>query len=739
MGFDLLFLTQANAAFKKAFRIKLSTRQLIDEVPTIDQLATHIDGRLRRLPRPAPPRLPKQVLLSSIDRRPSRHPGKDGCRAERGASGHQVRRGPRERAHAHSGTPHRRAHRRNRAPHAEGQGLDAGLARDWPIRAPCGLPLAGRRWSTRSSRTAAKGSRIWDIDGNEYIDLRQRLRRRLLRPLARRSSSRPSRRSSTGHRDRPADPLAGEVAELICELTGQERAAFCNTGSEAVHGRHPHGAHRHRPRQDRDVRRRTTTASSTRCSSRGTDGELRSVPIAPGIPPSTVAEHPRARLRHTRVARRHPRSTPTRSPPCWWSRCRAATPTCSPREFVQRAARASPRSSASPLHLRRDGHRLPRPTRAARRRYFGVRADLATYGKVVGGGLPIGVVAGKARYMDALDGGIWQYGDDSAPEADMTWFAGTFVRHPLALAAAQGGARAPEGGGPGAAGEPQPRKPPGSPKTSTHSSPVSAPLRVERFASVLRPHPSRRGWETPALLFYHLRNRGDHNLRGEAYLLLHRPHRRGFRPVATLQRRRRRAHRAGLFPGTPPTAPASSPRANGPAGDLASAQFSDDASCSYNLCSTIELKGPLDPAVMQAAIADLAARHEALRSVPDANGETQTIRARIDVPRPHPRTSRPSTPRGATAPAWLALRAEVTTPFDLVERPARPRASPRPRTRPPQAPAHGPPRHRSTAILCGVLVRELGKLYAARRDGTAPDLEPAQQLSDSSASSTSLK
>ena len=29
--------------------------------------------------------------------------------------------------------------------------------------------------------------------------------------------------------------------------------------------------------------------------------------------------------------------------------------------------------------------------------WFGVRADLATYGKIVGGGLPIGVVAGAAR------------------------------------------------------------------------------------------------------------------------------------------------------------------------------------------------------------------------------------------------------------------------------------------------------------------------------------------------------
>ena len=67
---------------------------------------------------------------------------------------------------------------------------------------------------------------------------------------------------------------------------------------------------------------------------------------------------------------------------------------------------------------------------------FGVKADIATYGKVLGGGLPIGIIAGEARFLDALDGGMWRFGDQSAPEVGVTFFAGTFVRHPLALAAA---------------------------------------------------------------------------------------------------------------------------------------------------------------------------------------------------------------------------------------------------------------------------------------------------------------
>ena len=65
--------------------------------------------------------------------------------------------------------------------------------------------------------------------------------------------------------------------------------------------------------------------------------------------------------------------------------------------------------------------------------------------------MPFGVVAGRQRFMDAFDGGDWQFGDDSAPEAGRTFFAGTFVRHPLALAAAKASLTHLKDGRPGAA------------------------------------------------------------------------------------------------------------------------------------------------------------------------------------------------------------------------------------------------------------------------------------------------
>ena len=66
---------------------------------------------------------------------------------------------------------------------------------------------------------------------------------------------------------------------------------------------------------------------------------------------------------------------------------------------------------------------------------FGIDADIATYGKVIGGGMPIGAVAGSARFLDGIDGGIWRYGDNSYPGAARTYFGGTFCQHPITMAA----------------------------------------------------------------------------------------------------------------------------------------------------------------------------------------------------------------------------------------------------------------------------------------------------------------
>ena len=58
--------------------------------------------------------------------------------------------------------------------------------------------------------------------------------------------------------------------------------------------------------------------------------------------------------------------------------------------------------------------------------YFGVKADMVTYGKTLGGGLPVGVVCGRADLMK-------RYREDRP--ADICFARGTFNAHPYVMAA----------------------------------------------------------------------------------------------------------------------------------------------------------------------------------------------------------------------------------------------------------------------------------------------------------------
>jgi glutamate-1-semialdehyde 2,1-aminomutase len=58
--------------------------------------------------------------------------------------------------------------------------------------------------------------------------------------------------------------------------------------------------------------------------------------------------------------------------------------------------------------------------------YFGVRADMVTYGKTLGGGLPVGVVCGKSAWMK-------RFREDRP--ADICFARGTFNAHPYVMGA----------------------------------------------------------------------------------------------------------------------------------------------------------------------------------------------------------------------------------------------------------------------------------------------------------------
>ena len=60
--------------------------------------------------------------------------------------------------------------------------------------------------------------------------------------------------------------------------------------------------------------------------------------------------------------------------------------------------------------------------------YFGVRADMVTYGKTLGGGLPVGVVCGRSDLMKRYR---------AERPADICFARGTFNAHPYVMGAMQ--------------------------------------------------------------------------------------------------------------------------------------------------------------------------------------------------------------------------------------------------------------------------------------------------------------
>ena len=279
------------------------------------------------------------------------------------------------------------------------------------------------------------GSKMWDVDGNEYLDISMGFGVHLfghspdfvdaaLRDQIDRKSVQLG----------PQVYLAGKVARLFSELTGQERVNFCNSGTEAVMAA---------MRVARTVTRRSKIAIfggayhgwSDLTSAKVAPGKetLRSVPIGPGISAKSVEDvvvldwdSPSAIAYLQEHV--HELAAVMVEP------VQSRRPDIQPRAFLQQLRELTTKGGAALIFDEMiTGFRIHTGGAQA---WFGVQADIATYGKVIGGGLPIGAVAGKAEYLDAFDGGSWNYGDDSYPQAVKTLFAGAFFKHPLTMAAA---------------------------------------------------------------------------------------------------------------------------------------------------------------------------------------------------------------------------------------------------------------------------------------------------------------
>ncbi len=80
----------------------------------------------------------------------------------------------------------------------------------------------------------SKGSKLHDADGNTFVDLVNGYGQTAFGHAPDFVTAAVTEQMAKGFAIGPQTPLAADVAEMFCAMTGNERATFCNTGSEAV-------------------------------------------------------------------------------------------------------------------------------------------------------------------------------------------------------------------------------------------------------------------------------------------------------------------------------------------------------------------------------------------------------------------------------------------------------------------------------------------------------------------------
>ena len=589
-------------------------------------------------------------------------------------------------------------------------------------RVPAGFRMQWKEMIYTLVGARSEGSRLWDVDGNEYVDYTMGFGVHLFGHspefVVRAIEEQMRRGSHIG----PQSERAGEVAELIARFTGMERVTFCNTGSEAVTTA---------MRIARTVTGRSKIVMFAGSYHGGFDSTLavaggggQPVPVAPGIPPGLVGdlvileygdpaalEEIRARAGELAAVLVEP--------------IQSRRPDYQPHEFVAELRRITEEAGVALIFDEViTGFRLhPGGAQAM----YGVRADLATYGKVLGGGLPIGLVAGSARWMDAIDGGVWRFGDASHPHAKQTFFAGTFSKHPLAMAAALAVLRHLEQEGPALQEGLNRRAEALVGRLNALFAEMRAPLTVVGCGSMFR-FGYGTGSRYAELFFYHLLENGIYVWEGRGcFLSTAHTDEDNDRFVAAARRSLEQLREGGFLPGAPGgggerVVPLTPPQRQ----IWVHAQLGEETSLAYNQFAAVPLPGTLGEDAVRAALRALAARHDALRleMLPDGGG--QRILPALEPEAPlHDLSGREDAEREIAR----LRQEEARTPFDLSRAPLwRARIVRLDAER--QVVLLTIHHIIADAVSINLLRQELRELAAAAAEGRPPQLSPAMQFGD---------
>lgn len=224
----------------------------------------------------------------------------------------------------------------------------------------------------------AAGSRIWDLDGNEYIDLTMGAGSSLLGHGHPALAAALHEQVAAIWTDGAIASQAGETARLVSEMTGMERVAFFSSSSEAVR-----------------VAARLVRTVTARAKIAVFEGARHGLHEASD---TLVLRYEDRESLAVIAARAHELAAVLVEP------VPSHRPDVQPRGFLHELRELTRRNGIMLVFDETvTGFRIGP---AGAQAWFGVQADLAIYGGPVGGGMPIGVVAGAAGFLNAIDGDL---------------------------------------------------------------------------------------------------------------------------------------------------------------------------------------------------------------------------------------------------------------------------------------------------------------------------------------------
>ena len=267
-----------------------------------------------------------------------------------------------------------------------------------------------------------KGSRVWDADGKEYIDLICSWGPLILGHCNEEVEQAVLKAVKNGLSFGAPTAIEVEMAELVCQMTGVEMVRMVNSGTEAVMSA---------LRLARGATGRSKITKFAGCYHGHSDSMLvkagsgaltGGAPDSAGVPAEIAGDTLTANYNDLDSVRRLLQANPAQVAAVIVEPVAANMGVVPPQDGFLQGLRALCDEFGSLLIFDEviTGFRL---APGGAQEYFGVRADLVTYGKIIGGGMPVGAYGGSRKLMELVAplGPVYQ--------------AGTLSGNPVAMAA----------------------------------------------------------------------------------------------------------------------------------------------------------------------------------------------------------------------------------------------------------------------------------------------------------------